>query len=292
MARLTGDGGLLTPLVVSDIVHGLIRFGNSYHLLRAGDGGLFFDRAQCVGINGSPRSWRYQLDIAGPDTSEQLTATPDDVLHVRQHAPLRRPWEGRSSLDEAASTGTLARALEHGLGHEAAVGVGRILTHPTGMDDKTFDRIAGQIAATLDAPRRIGLVETTRQGHGVGASSAPAKDLVPERLGPEPMPATVSLFAQVYRAVMMLHGIPPAIAHLDGTQTGQALREGVRILKTHTLMALARLIEQEASRLLRRRVVIDLDLLDTPDVSHRAMALSRLVVSGMSIADAREAVGL
>lgn len=292
IARVTGDGGLLTPDVLSDITHALTTDGNSYHLLRATPDGLTLLRATCAGVTGGPRSWRYQLDIAGPTQSEQMTVTPDDVLHVRQHAPPRRPWEGRSPLSEASTTGTLARALEHGLGQEAAVGITRILTQPTGQDDKTYARVLGQVKAGLDSPNHIALVETTRQAHGLGQSSAPAKDLVPERLGPDPMPATVQLHAQVYRAVMMLHGIPPAIAHLDGTQTGQALREGARLLKTHRLASLARLIAQEASRLLRRAVVIDLDPLDTPDVVARARAASLLTGAGVPLAEARQAVGL
>ena len=274
-ARVTGDRGLLTPSVLADIAHALVRSGNSYHSLRARpDASVALVPAVCVGLQGgaAPDSWRYQIDLPGPTTAEQFTAAPDAVLHVRQHAPPARPWEGRAPLAEAVTTGVLASRLEASLGEEMAVAICRYVTTPTGAGDTHLNRIEAQFKGLIDSPRKFGLAETQKQSGGAGMATAPMRDMIPEAIGPAPMPATVSLHECVFAEVLLMCGVPPSLGRLGDVTTGQTIREATRVMKTHTLGPMARLIEQETSRLLGVPVQLDLDALDTPDIVGKVRA--------------------
>ena len=295
VATVTGTD-LLTPSVLRDIGRDLILRGESFHVFDVprGRGAPSLLRATTATVYGAPEphSWRYSLTVNGPTDTRTRIYSAGEVLHVRYATPPETPWQGISPLHSAALTGTLAAQLEASLGEEAAVAVLRYLIAPTGWDQTKMDELANRMRSGLEAPRKVTVVETTKQAGGLGQSSAPSQDLVPQKLGPAPAEAAVNLYGTIYGAVLGACGIPSALSGMQGSTGGALLREGARLLKTHTLLPLAKLIAAEASRVLEVAVAITVNELDTPDITAKARAVKMLTEAGIPIADARAAVGL
>ena len=235
----------------------------------------------------------YDLTTSGPTNTETRRYPASTVLHTRFATEPARPWQGLGPLYFAALSGTLAARLEAALGEEASVATLRYLVAPTGWDDNRMNVLKAQVEAGLTAPNKLTVVESVRQAGGMGHSNAPAKDLEPMSLGPNPAEASVTLYQAVSSVVLDCCGIPSALGLTTGS-TGATLREAWRLCVATTVQPLADLIAAEASRVLERPVAISLHRLSTLDIRSKAQALVLLMDEPVKLskAEAFELVGL
>ena len=292
VAEVSGDAGLLTPSVLQQIGRSLIRNGESYHALQAeADGTLRLVESEHVTVQGghSPASWRYTVTLPGPSVTSTMTLPAGSVLAVRRGVDPRRPWAGRSPLAVANQTGELAARLENALQDESSIPTLRAYPTPTGYPETLVQRAL----ATLTTRRAIGVLETVRQGGGAGQSSAPLKDWSAVEQGPKHLPGNVELYGMTFAVVSAVCGVPPPLGPMAGSNSGMLVRESVRILGTHTIEPIARLVAEAASMLLEQPVSIKLHRLSNSDPRARAQTLKLLMDApvGMPKDEAMRLVG-
>lgn len=291
LAAASVDGtDLLTPPVLRDIGHALIRHGESIHLFAiGGQRRQSLTRVVNVSVYGGhdPASWKYDLQLSGPTTTETRRYSAGQVVHVRYSTLPHTPWQGISPLRHAALTGSLATRLESSLGNEAGIPNKRLSRLPTGFPD---DKVEG-LKASLLSTGGFALLETTRQGGGLGAATAPLKDWDFDRLGPDYTAAEITLYQTVYATVLGICGVPPALSGLTGSTGGALLREAIRIFHSHTLDPLCRIIEAEVSRVLERDIEIKLS--PSPEATRiRAQTIKVLKEAGFPLGEAQSLAGL
>ena len=169
----------------------------------------------------------------------------------------------------------------------------RYLVAPTGWSDERMAILKAQVEAGLGAPNKLTVVESVKQAGGMGHSNAPARDLEPMALGPNPAEATVTLYQAVSSVVLDVCGVPSALGLTTGS-TGATLREAWRLCVATTVQPLADLIAAEASRVLERPVSISLHRLSTLDIRSKAQALAVLMDEPVKLSkvEAMRLVGL
>ena len=127
-----------------------------------------------------------------------------------------------------------------------------------------------------------------RAGQGHGPASAPAKDWIPNRLGPNPPEALVKLAEQAFERVLAACGMPAALWTGDAAQ---ASREALRLWHQNTVLPLARMLEHELQVKLETPVKLRFDNYPLDMVS-RATVVAKLTQAGVAPAVALGTVGL
>lgn len=286
---------VLDPVTLAAITRDMLTFGESLHRLdlRA-DGRLRLARCSgwtVLGSSPDPEEWRYQLTIPAPDQTVIETTTADRMLHTRYASRPESPWKGIGPLQTATTLGSLSSLLEGALLAESKIPVNAIITQPEGATDANIEAL---LQSLLDPSKQLSLPPTTMAAYGEGRSSAPARDWVPQRLGPDPTPNEVQLQQLVFFEVFCAFGVPPTLA--DPRAPGASLREAFRQLASTTIRPLAQIISSEASRVLERPVELRHGPLAAGDVVARATAWRRLVGDGdgspnMDPGEARRLIG-
>lgn len=290
-AGVEGDGGVLDAPTLEGIGTDMVRAGQALALFRLDGCGPRLLRAGAVEStvlgSGGPASWRYQLSIGGPSTAEVVSAGADEVVHVRWNTDSYRPWRGIAPLTRAAQTGRLAYLLTQSLGEEAATAVATLLPIPEGST-----KLTDNLRAALAEPgnRRILFPETTHGGWGTGRGSAPQRDWIASKTGPEILPGNVELAKLVEQQVLAACGVPAPLA-AGSAAAGPSQREAWRQLLAGTVEPLARLIEAEVSRVLESPVSLRFDKLAGVDAAGRARAVHVLAQAGVPQDDALAMVG-
>ena len=120
---------------------------------------------------------------------------------------------------------------------------------------------------------RVSLAETTAAGWGEGMSSAPRKDWVANRLGPNPPPTLPAIDQQTYAQVLAACGCSVAMFYdSDGT----AKRESQRVWLNSTVKPLGKLLAAKLTERLETPVELSFDNLYMHDLAGRASAFQRL----------------
>ena len=204
------------------------------------------------------------------------------------------PWIGRGPASWAPLTAKLTAEAERTLGDEAAGPIAQILAVPQDPADPEgeLDGDAGPLAqfrADIAAARGRGLlVETTAAGHGEGRASAPQKDWVAERLGPNPPTAVVQAASDAFARMVAACGSNVSLfTDADGTAQRQALRRWHQ----GTVLPLARLLEWELSTKQAAPIRLRFDGYAT-DLQGRASAFKSMVASGIEVDKALALTGL
>ena len=143
----------------------------------------------------------------------------------------------------------------------------------------------GQLAGGLS------IVETTAAGWGEGRGSAPQKDWMPNRLGPNPPAALCGLREDVIRSVLSACGVSPAMVAAVGD--GTARREAWRQFLFGSLAPVAKTVEEEfRSKLEKPDLSFEYEGLRASDLIGRARALQSLVGGGKAVEKAAALSGL
>ncbi len=292
----TGISLAVTPITLSSIARGLIRRGESRHLLdvdRAGRLALREVASWNVEGGPDPSTWRYRVSVAGPSSTSTRTVPAAGVVHCRYSTDPSRPWAGRSALSWAAETGRLAAALERALGDEAAGPRGHLIPVPVdGGDGGDDDPLAELKRDIRGLAGKAALVETTSAGWSEGRAASPRRDWDPVRLGANPPQSLIELRTAVETTVLGLLGVPPVLAMSQGDGTSQ--RESYRRWLHGSVEPLGRIVEAELSEKLEADVTLSFRRLEAGDVAGRARAWRSLVgkEATMPDVDARRLCGL
>ena len=300
VAELRADApdrlGLISPTVRYRIGVDLIRRGQSVLLISMNAGAISLTHSSAVEVTGtSPDSsgWTYRLDLPTPDGVRQVTVGADSVAHFMFEQDPRRPWQGRSPLDVAYSTGALAAALESRLGEETSAIVANLIPIPSdggdGGDEDPLRLLKSDIAKAGGGHL---LVETTSRNWGDDqAKGRSVGDWTPRRLGANP-PQTLALLRDaVQTAVWHACGLPPGLFEndADGTSQREAFR---RALNTFLDPISARISQVAAEALDIPGLRFNFERLYAHDLVGRAGAFSRLVAGGVTVEDALRVAGL
>ena len=133
------------------------------------------------------------------------------------------------------------------------------------------------------------LLETTAAGYGEGMASAPRKDWIASRLGPNPPAGMVQLAEQAFSRMLAACGCPPGMFESGADGTSQ--REALRRWHMNTVIPLAKIFEHELSAQFETPVKIKFDQYAT-DLQGRATTFQKLVAGGTSVNEALAISGL
>lgn len=133
------------------------------------------------------------------------------------------------------------------------------------------------------------LLEIVAAGWGQGMSSAPRKDWVSERLGPNPPGTLAEIGKNFYAEVLAACGC--SVAMFDDSD-GTSKREAERIWLHSTVRPLGQLLAMELSNPLETPVGLNFDGPYMHDLAGRAASFQKMVASGMALENAAALSGL
>ena len=283
----------VTPVLLAQVGRDLIRSGDSMHVIdvdRMGRVSLLPCSSWHFEGDAHPRTWTVRATYYGPSTSTTRHVPWEGVVFVRWGSTPGQPYTGTGPLSWAATTARLQIEAERSLADEAGGPLAQLLAVPQdGGDDSEDDPLSALKADVRTARGRALLVETTAAGWGEGMSSAPRRDWIASRLGPNPPEALAEIRRDAFEAVLATTGTPPSlfIHAADGT----AQREAVRRWHLGTVLPLARILEAELSAKLEAEVRLRFDSYPL-DLAGRAQAFQKLVAGGVPVNEALATSGL
>ena len=284
----------LTPMTVATITRRLVRNGEYLAVLDVRDGRLQIDEAWEWTVQGRPRSdsWTYRVTQSGPSFTETRTLPASEVLHVRYAWFPEQPWRGASPAAFAANGSGLAGGIDSTLAGEATGPSGYVMPaadlggDAEDDDADPFTTMRAELAALKGG---LTLAPTQKDALGRGPDAAPKSDYQALRFGFAPPEELTELRRQALIDSLAAYGIHGSLT--DERAPAAALREGARMFRESTLPALAALIAEQVGAAIGEN---DLRFVfpTISDVGVKARAVASLVSSGMTIADARQVVGL
>ena len=280
---------LVTRPILAAIGRGLVRRGDVVFVIRVDDSGrpsLVQGSQHEVRGSVDPDTWRYRVDISGPNGVRSVRAPAAGVVHLKYSVDPDRPWIGVSPLGWASQTGTLSGAIERALGDESQTAVGYLLPVPGDLDDEDVD----QFKADLRNLRGKSLVVELQEQYGAGRGQQASTEYRPQRIGPEIPESVVSLQQQVFDQVLAACGVPPDLATAPSGANAQ--RESWRRFLHGTVKPLADEAGDEFSMKLDRPVSLSFDRFFASDVTGRARAFQSLTGGGMDPARAAQLTGM
>ena len=236
--------GAISPSTLYDLGRDLALRGEFVALLEVGTDGPTFVRPSSWTVRGGhlEASWTYDLWLSGPSSATRMQVRRDRVLHVRINAEATTPWQGRSPISAARSTGRLLAELESSLGDEGSLPVGRLVPSPEG------EHKLGSLQKAINSLRgKLVFTPTTAGGYG-DKGAAPMTDWKPTRVGPDFTAAEVSLREMVERSVCGIFSVHPGL--ISSNIDGSAMREAFRKYLRANLEGLVRVAVPEFARVL------------------------------------------
>ena len=282
----------VTPSFLGQVGRDLIRSGDSLHVFNVSTIG----RAKLVPCsswhwegNHDPDSWTVRATAYGPSTSTTWNLPASGVVFVTWGSTPGQPYVGTGPTSWAHTTARLQSEVERSLADEAQGPLAQILAVPQDGGDGSNDDPLKMLKSDLRTARgKALLVETVASGWGEGMSSAPRKDWIANRLGPQPPASLHAIQKSSFEHVLASTGTPPAL-FTDSDGTSQ--REAVRRWHLNTVLPLAKLLEVELAAKLEADVKLSFDAYPL-DLAGRAMAFQKLVGGGMSVEQAVAVSGL
>ena len=294
-ARVEGPAGA-AEAVTGDFLglvgRDLVRHGQSLHVMRQTGGRLRLIPAASWHWEGdhNPERWTVRATCYGPSTSTTWNLPAASVVFLTWGGTAGLPYVGTGPTRFAALTARLHAETERSLADEAGGPMAQLLAIPSdGGDGGDDDPLAELKADVARARGKAAFLETTSAGWGEGRGSAPQRDWMSSRLGPNPPAALAEIRRDAFESVLAACGYPPSLA-MGGAQ-GVAQREAVRRWHLGTVLPLAGMVEAELSRKLEAPIRLRFDNYPL-DLQARATALSKLVETGMDRTEALSIVGL
>ena len=276
---------VLSPGVMMLVGRELIRRGEALFLIDT-SGGLKLLPAHSWDVDGEPdpASWTYRITLAGPSSTQTVTAPAASVLHFRHSVDPATPHAGRGPIQVAQLAGKLSAEVARVLGEEVSGPVGRLLGVPAVDGDDMS--VAGLKTDVASARGKVALLEVGDWGAASGDARASLKT---ERFGPEPTPGLVALLSAASQEVYAACGLNSSIW---GAGDAASTREGWRLALFSVLAPLGRLVEAELQDKLEDSVTLSWQELRASDLSGRARAFQSMVGGGMPVDQAVAVAGL
>ncbi len=240
------------------------------------------------------RNWRVRATSYGPSSSKTRLLPWDGVVYTTWGSSPGTTYIGAGPLGFASTTARLMAETERSLTDEARGAIANLIPHPkpdssaVDADGNPVDPLAALKADLAAARGRPVFVETLRAGLGQGQASAPQKDWIPSRLGPNPPEAMVEIAKQSFERILAACGMPAAIWTGDAAQ---ASREALRLWHQNTVRPLARMLEHELEVKLEADLKLQFDNYPL-DLAGRAQAFQKLVAGGVGVNEALATSGL
>ena len=284
----------LTPRCLALIGRGLVRVGESLHVIRMMGGRLRLVPASTWYWEGDadPESWICTATAYGPSGSTTWRVPRDSVVFCEWGSPTARPYHGLGPATWAAETARLNANAERTLADEAGGPVAGLLPIPEGHEaggDGDDDPLAALRSDIGKASGRALLIETVSGGYGEGKSNAPHRDWDPRYLHPSPTESMVKLSEAAFGRMLAAAGCAPAL--FDRSAPATALKEGLRQFHLGTVRPLARILEHELSTRFEAGIRLRFDNYPL-DLAGRAMAFQKLVAGGVAVNEALVTAGL
>lgn len=294
-AALAPDVTALTPSLLAGAVRSVLRRGEWVAAIEVVSGVVRLLPVASWDVAGSdpdPATWLYRCDLPAPSGTVRRTLPAGAVIHLQFASDPGRPWIGVSPIAYAAATGRLAAALERSLADESGGPVGHVVPMPPVTPEEDDDDTDPYAATRTDLGALRGglaLVDSVADGGG-DRLLRPDSDWRPRRIGPNYPEAEVTLRAAVEASVCVAYGIPAA--YMSATSAA-AIRESWRAFIVGAVEPLARQFAVElGAKLDAPGLEFDFGALRSADVTGRARAVASLVTAGVSVEDARAAVGI
>ena len=296
-ATVTPDVPAVTPLVLSTIGREIIRRGECLYLIDVDpETGLRLTPVTSWDIEGGPdpRSWIYNVQLAGPSADVLRRSTSAGVIHIRPYVEPSAPWRGVSPLTAASSTARLLAETEAALADESSGTRGHVIPLPQGNagDDDDADDGLGKLQADIGKLKGgTALVETTSAGFGEGRGASPQTDWKPQRIGANPPDSLRQLRVDAEMTTLAATGTPVEL--ITARSDGAAVREAWRRYSHAFLQPVGRLVAAElADKLDAPGLALDFSALFASDITGRARAFASMVNGGMDVGKAAALSGL
>lgn len=299
VSPMTRRTSAITPSLLAMVGRALCRSGEIVFDLDVSGGRVTMLPASAAYVvvgNGDRRTWLYSVTVDGPGSTMTVYRDRSGVAHLQYMADPIRPWLGRPPWASASLSGNLLAGIERQLAGEAGSASGYILPMPDVGDkgegedadgeDDPLTTLRRDLAA---ASGKTVIAPTTAAGFGAGPGAAPSKDFVPQRFGFNPPETAVETRRDVERSILAACGVHPSL--LNHAAPGTSLREAWRQLTVGTVEPIARLVASQLSESLG--VDVSLTMPPADDIiALRARSVAALVQATVSVADARQVVGL
>ena len=279
----------LSPVWLAQVARELVRTGEHLSLMGFDGGGdlalvpsgQWYWRGPVL-----ERDWTATATVFGPSDSLTRTVRRDEAVFLQWSRLATEPHIGLSPGRLARLAARAAASVEKTLGDEASGPVAQILAVPEGADSDS-DEFSG-IRDTLARARGKAVIAETTQGGFGDRASAPARDWVASRLGPNPPQGLVMLAEGVFTRYVAACGASAALfTEADGT----AQREALRRWHLCTVLPVAELVGRELSERLDADIRLRFDGYAL-DLQARASSVKKLTDAGMALDQAVGIVGL
>ena len=285
---------IVSPGFMAQVGRDLIRLGQSLHVIATSTMGRLA-LLPCSSWHwegdADPESWMCRATVYGPSSSTTRYLPRDGVIFVPWGSSPGTPYVGTGPLTWAHTTARLQSETQRSLADEAAGPLAQLLAVPQdGGDDEDENDPLRKLKLDIAAARgKALLAETTAAGWGEGMSSAPRKDWVASRLGPDPPATMPAIDEESYAQVLAACGC--SVAMFDDSD-GTSKREAQRMFLHSTVRPLGKLLAAELSERLETPMALSFDNLYMHDLAGRASAFQRLVAGGMPLERAMALSGL
>ena len=241
----------------------------------------------------SPSDWSYKLTIPGPGGMVTRNVTNDAVIHVRIHVDPAFPHRGRNPLAACPAFSEASRRLESYISTELKTPVGKIIPVPQAQSD--YETADGNVVSPLKDLKaglqnlngRIATPETM-MNTGDGRGSAPARDWVPQALGPVFPQWSPEILESTRLSVFAACGVPISLWSSGAASS----REAFRAFLVSCLSPLSAVIKAELDAKLETNISFDFSPLLSTDIVAKARAVKGLVDAGMDLESALKIAGL
>ena len=241
----------------------------------------------------SPSQWNYKLTIPAPGGSITRNVTSGAVIHIRLHVDPLQPWKGRNPLAACPAFQDASRRLERYLSVELKSPIGKIVPVPQNAAD--YETADGKVESPLQKLKEglqnlNGSIATpeTMMNSGDGRSGAPARDWVPQALGPVFPASLPNVLESTRESVYAACGVPNALWSAGAAST----REAFRVFLSNCLKPLAFLMSEEIGKKLEATIEFDFGSLAASDITAKARATKGLVDAGVELQQALQLAGL
>ena len=284
-AKVSGDaGGLVTPMVLSQIGRSLIRRGASLwvddgtHLTEAGH--WHFE----VGNNGDRRDWMCRVSDYGPHGTRTRLLSYDRILFLQWGHPPEVPFTASGPLQFASITAAAASNSEQAIAHESATPVSNLVEVPA--DGWSDVELAEAKKSIMNAKGRLFFTDVLKVGD---KAIEPDSSWRQRHIGPMPDSTLAQVATDSFNRVLAACGLSPSL--FEGGSNSQGQRESARRAHLNLILPVTKMVEHELKMKLSDSISIEHDHYFS-DMVGRSQVVSKLVTAGVSLEIAMSAVGL
>ena len=278
--------GALSPLLLGMLGRSLVKRGEFVALIETDNGAVHLTPASSWSVQGTPRSWVYEVTLGGPSETETMSnVSPAQVVHCMWAVDPEQPWQGLGPLKVAQIAGRLSAEIAQALADEASAPHGNIVPQQHAADDATMANLIEAVASLNGATM---LVEDPNLAIGGVAVSQSSSVWQARRFGLNMPEAAITLMSEATAEVLNACGISTAVLR---AKDAASARESWRQLLFGTIGPVARQVEHELRAKLGD-VTLGFDEMRASDVQGRARAFQSMVGGGIEVDRAAALSGL